>query len=256
MPICQLCQLDRELRKSHIVPESLHADLYNDKHQLMAITGRGAYGRKLLQNGIREPLFCEACEQHFNEYCEKPFLEEWVRAKPLPDPWTTNAVFWITVNYSSFKLFHLSVLFRAGVSTLPTYSEVSLGPHQEKLRQLLLNRDPGEFWQYPIFAYAVVHHQTKRLIPMVSQVQRSSFDGQRCYGMMYGGAEWWICVSSHRNQAFQAAALQSDGRMPFHAVPWNELAITQATANALWNPAPNQALQGTRRKRRAPELLR
>lgn len=186
-----------------------------------------------LQKGIREPLFCESCEQYFNEYCEKPFLEQWVRAKPLPNPWDTDDVHWVTVRYDTFKLFHLSVLFRAGVSTLPTYSEVSLGPHQEILRQMLLSRDPGEDWQYPIFAYAVIHHQTKRLITMVSQAQRSSFGGQRCYGIMYAGVEWWICVSSHRNAELQTAGLQSNGRMPFHAVPWNELPIIQAAANAL-----------------------
>lgn len=247
MAICQLCHLDRELRNSHIVPESLYADLYNDKNHLMAINGQGPRGWKPLQKGIREPLFCEACEQHFNEYCEKPFLEQWVVAKPLPNPWATNDVHWVTVKYDSFKLFHLSVLFRAGVSTLPTFSEVSLGPHQEKLRQLLLNRDPGEVWQYPIFAYAVVHHQTRCLISGVSQAQRSSFAGQRCYGFMYGGAEWWMCVSSHRNAELQAAGLQSDGRMPFHAVPWNELPIMQAAANALRNPAPNPAVHRTLR---------
>lgn len=142
----------------------------------MGITGQGRRGWKPLQKGIREPLFWEACEQHFNEYCEKPFLEQWVVAKPLPNPWVTDDdIRWITVKYDSFKLFHLSVLFRAGVSTLPTYSEVSLGPHQERLRQLLLERDPGDVWQYPIFAYAVIHHQTKRLSKFVEDKNLCNF---------------------------------------------------------------------------------
>lgn len=236
---CQLCHRDRELRNSHIVPEFLYAELYNDKNHLMGINGQGNRGWRALQKGVREPLFCESCEQHFNEYFEKPFREQWVIAQPLPNPWTDpDEVHWIDVNYSSFKLFHLSVLFRAGVSTLPTYGEVSLGRHQEALRQLLLKRNPGEFWQYPIFAHAVVHHKTKRLVPMVSQSQRSSFAVQRCYGIMYGGAEWWICVSSHRNYEFEKAALQPNGRMPFHAVPWNELSVVQSASEALRNARP------------------
>ena len=119
----------------------------------MGISGQGGRGWKPLQKGIRERLFCESCEQHFNEYFEKPFREQWVIAQPLPNPWTDESVHWVNVDYSSFKLFHLSVLFRAGVSTLPTYREVSLGKHQEKLRHLLLNRDPGEFWQYLVFRF-------------------------------------------------------------------------------------------------------
>lgn len=204
----------------------------------MAINGRGNRGWKAIQDGIKEYLFCETCEQHFNKYYEEPFRAQWVAAAPLPNPWDLSGVHWIKVDYISFKLFHLSVLFRAGVSSHPSYREVSLGPHQETLRQLILNRDPGSLHQYPVLAYAVIHHKTNRLIPMVSQAQRSIFGTQRCYGMIYGGAQWWVSVSSHRNVEFEQAALQPDGHMPFCAVPWNEIAVIQAASRALRTPYP------------------
>lgn len=200
---------------------------------MMAINGRGNRGWKPLQKGIRQHLFCEACEQHFNEYFEKPFRTQWILAKPLPNPWSANEILWVTVDYASFKLFHLSVLFRAGVSSLPTYAEATLGPHQERLRQLILNCDPGDATQYPVFGYAVVHHKTNELIPMVSQTQKSSFGGHRCYGMMYGGVEWWVSVSSHRNLEFEAVALRPDGQMPFHSVPWDEISVIQSASRAI-----------------------
>lgn len=235
MPKCRLCMNDRELRHSHIVPEFLYANLYNTKNHMMGVNGHGRRGWKALQNGAKEHLFCESCEQHFNEYFEKPFRKLWVDNCPLPDPWITNDVHWITVDYETFKLFHLSVLYRAGVSTLPTFAAVQLGPHKEKLRQLLLTRNPGEYFQYPVFGYAVVHHKTNRLIQMVSQAQMSRFGGRRCYGILYGGSEWWICVASDRNPEFEQAALQSDGRMPFAAVPWNEVAVIQEASKILNN---------------------
>ena len=240
MPLCRLCQNDRVLRNSHIVPEFLYERLYNDKGHMMSIHGLGHRGWQAVQKGLREPLFCESCEQYFNEYYEKPFYAEWVASFPLPDPWNVEDVHWISVTYSSFKLFHLSVLFRAGVSTLPTYAEVSLGPHQEKLRQLLLNRDPGKQWQYPVLGHAVIHHRTKQIIYMVSRAQQSSHSGHRCYGMMYGGAQWWVAVSSHQNQELQRISLRPDGRMPFHAVHWNELSVLQRASEALRNAAPNK----------------
>jgi hypothetical protein len=238
MPLCRLCHLDRELRNSHIVPEFLYNDLYNDKGHLMAINGLGNRGWKPLQKGAREYLFCEACEQHFNEYCEKRFLAQWVEAAPLPNPWNVEDVHWASFDYASFKLFHLSVLFRASVSTLPTFAEVSLGPHEERLRKILLSRNPGEYWQYPIFGHAVVHHKTKRLVPMVSQGVRSSLEGLRCYGMIYGGVHWWIGVSSHRNKGFEGACLQPDGQMPFTARPWNEVKVVQYAAEVLRHACP------------------
>ncbi len=78
MPICRLCNNERVLRNSHIVPESLYSNLYNEKGHMMGINGFGSKGWKPLQQGIREHLFCEACEQHFNEHFEKPFRKQWV----------------------------------------------------------------------------------------------------------------------------------------------------------------------------------
>lgn len=235
MALCRLCQEDRELRNSHIVPEFLYRELYNPKHQLMGIDGQGANGWALLQKGLREYLFCDSCEQHFNDYFEKPFLAQWIKASPLPDPWTATDVHWIQVDYASFKLFHLSLLFRAGVSSLPTFSEVSLGTHKEKIRELLLNCNAGETWQYPVFGYAVVHDKTNRLVQMVSKARQKKFGGRRCYGMMYGGVQWWVCVASDKNTEFEQFSLRPDGLMPFTSVPWNEAFAVQEASSALKN---------------------
>jgi hypothetical protein len=204
----------------------------------MGIHGRGRHGWKPLQQGIREPLFCESCEQHFNEYCEKPFRAQWVVASPLPNPWNVPEPHWVKLDHGSFKLFHLSVLFRAGVSTLPTFSEVSLGPHQERLRQMLLNRDPGEHWQYPIFGLVLVHHKTQRIVQMVTQGQQARLAGLRFYAMAYGGVQWWLGVSSQRNPALESVALQMDGRMPFAAINWNELGVMKSASMLLRDARP------------------
>lgn len=162
-----------------------------------------------------------------------PFRSTWVENCPLLDPWAKEDIHWIQVNYQDFKLFHLSVLFRAGVCRLPTFSEVSLGPHEERLRRMLLDHDAGPVERYPIFGYAVIHHKTKRIVQMVSKAQASRFGGHRCYGFMYGGVQWWIGVSSDTNHELQKIALRGDGQMPFTAVPWNEISVIQEASNAL-----------------------
>ena len=72
---CRLCRNIRQLRNSHIIPEFLYKPTYNRKGHAMGIHGRGNRGWKSLQKGLRDPLFCEQCEQHFNAYCERPFYE-------------------------------------------------------------------------------------------------------------------------------------------------------------------------------------
>lgn len=233
MDTCRLCKRQEDLRDSHIIPEFLYEDLYNDKHQVVGINGVGPRGRQLLQKGIREPLLCESCEQYINERCEKPFRSQWFDTSPLPTKWDIEDRHWGRFDYSSFKLFHLSVLFRASVSSLPTYRAVSLGPHEERIRAMILARDPGPPSLYPIYGYAVVHDETRALMRIVSAPEVMTFNGHRCYGIMFGGAHWYYDVSSHRNRHLEIAGLRADGRMPFHAVPWNEVGIVQDAADFL-----------------------
>lgn len=233
MPVCRLCLQESVLRNSHIVPEFLYEPLYNAKGQMMGINGQGSCGWRALQRGLREPLFCEPCEQHFNEHFEKPFKAAWVDVAPLPTPWPVDQVVWIDVDYPSFKLFHLCVLFRASVSSLPTFDQIDLGPHEENIRDLLFRNDPGPNWQYPVFGFAVLHHETKEVVPLISQGASGRLFGQRCHGMIYGGVFWWVCVGSHPNREFLQLSLRPNGRLPLGSSPWNQVSVIQAAAAAL-----------------------
>ncbi len=235
MPICRLCNKERELRESHIVPKFMYAELKNNNRQILAINGSGKRGRTLVQDGAKEHLFCEDCEQHFNKHFETPFRKYWIETPPLPDPWNDDNPRWIATDYKPFKLFHLSILFRASVSTLPIFNPINLGPHEEKIRLLLLNCDPGEYCEYPIAGYAVVHHTTRQLVKMISQPQVFRVGGKQCYSIMYGGVEWWMCVASDRNYEFEKFALQNDGRLCLSVFPWNEVAAVQKASRTLKN---------------------
>ncbi len=132
----------------------------------MGITGQGNKGWMSLQKGIREYLFCYDCEQHLNEKYEKPFLQQW-SIDSLPDHIKQDSAHSAVYDYRTFKLFHLSILFRSSVSSLPTFQEVNLGTHEECVRNMLIFEDPGQDWKYPILAFAVLNGRgevEKRLI--------------------------------------------------------------------------------------------
>lgn len=223
MAICELCEVDSALQESHIVPEFLYGDLYDEKHRMIGIHGLGRKGTQFVQKGIREKLLCFGCEQHLNDKFEKPFLKAWIESNPLPNPWKTDDVHWIKVNYREFKLFHLSVLFRAGVSTLPMFSEVSLGAHEKTMREMLLSCDPGPEDLYPVAACAVVHHTTNEIVQIVTRAQKGRLEGKRCYGIVYGGAQWWISVDKDPNLGFKGLSLLASGAMPIARILWNEI---------------------------------
>jgi hypothetical protein len=229
---CRLCLNEKKLCNSHIVPEFLYNDLYDANHKLMGITGQGNNKYIPLQKGIRENLFCFDCEQHLNDKYEKPFLKQWSIDSPLPSQMTHGSTFSATYDYFTFKLFHLSILFRSSISSLPTFQEVTLGIHEERIRLMLLNENPGKSWEYPILACVVLNGENveKRFI---SQPVNADHEGHMAYGQIYGGAMWWICTSSDQNNFFCRAGLQSSGHINMIAEPWNEIGVVQDASAAL-----------------------
>lgn len=235
---CRLCQNDRKLCSSHIVPELLYRDLYDKNHKLIGVTGQGNKGWKPLQKGIREDLLCFDCEQHLNDKYEKPFLKQWSIESPLPCHMDQDSVFSANYDYLTFKLFHLSILFRTSVSSLPTFQEVSLGKHEERIRKMLINEDPGQEWEYPIFAFAVLNGSNEVEKRFISQPISARYEGYKVYGQIYGGAMWWISVSSQRNDFFCRGGLQTSGKLTLLAEPWNEIGVVQDASIALTNKNP------------------
>ena len=231
---CRLCLKNRKLCNSHIVPEFLYGDLYNDDHKMMGINGRGNRGWKPLQIGSREHLLCSDCERHLNDKYEKLFHKQWLVDLPLPDRIPENAPHTVVYDYLTFKLFHLSILFRASVSSLPTFREVNLGVvHEERIRKMLISESPGQDWEYPIHAFAVLNGHGKVEKRLISCPISARYEGHITYGQIYGGAMWWILASSHRNDPFCRAGLQPSGEMTMIAVPWNEIGVMQDASTAL-----------------------
>src|SRR5574337_198522 len=135
--LCRLCKEEKDLKCSHIIPEFLYKPLYDAKHRAVSLSEieigqRRNFGKKrLIQKGLRERLLCSECEQLLNNRYEKYFKALWFDQGALPSTIESGVTFELHgLDYHKFKLFHLSVLFRAGVSSLPQFSQVKLGAHE------------------------------------------------------------------------------------------------------------------------------
>lgn len=97
-----------------------------------------------------QPLLCGDCEQRFGtleDYAKRFFYgnSDPIRLKlPLsPDPL-------FMADYAKLKLFQLSLLWRASEATGEYFSAVQLSVyHNERLRSMLYNEDPGKDYEYP-----------------------------------------------------------------------------------------------------------
>ncbi len=151
---CALCHKDKVLQNSHIIPEFCFQPLYDTLHRFHELPSDPEGKECLRQKGYREPLLCMDCETKFSVY--ESYANEVLFIK-TPDGEILGPGLSVIKNieYRRFKLFLMSLLWRMGVSTLDIFSEVKLGPHEERLRMALLADDPLDKCRYPCFFSAV-----------------------------------------------------------------------------------------------------
>ena len=190
---CKLCGQDRPLKKSHIIPEFMYSKLYDDKHRFHEIHVDSMTKNRLPQKGVRERLLCDECEQHFSKYERYASLVlnggyELIVKK------IDGILHFEGVKYDQFKLFALSILWRASVSTLKFFEEVNLGSHEEKIREMLLSGDSGKESDYP-FLLSPILHENEIQEALIVKPTASAVDQNEAYRFVFGGMAWVFVIN-------------------------------------------------------------
>jgi hypothetical protein len=234
-----MCLREQPLLRSHILPELLYRPLYGSTHRIRAISPDSRYLR-FVRKGLREPLLCADCERQLGEL-ESDFARTWFGAEGLPatipveidvdEARRTGGSVLVQaprVDYSRFKLFHLSVLWRASVSSRDEFREVRLGPHEERLRQMLLRGDPGGESDYRIGG-AVVRRDGTSMVEtgVVSVPSRVRAGDGWAYMSMYAGCLWAVFVSASARG--WSEVLQPDGAMVLWVIDMSDLRAVSDT---------------------------
>ncbi len=214
MKTCALCQKPAKLCQSHIIPEFCYTATYDEKGRASAVNPADPSDQRFVQKGVRSELLCEACERLINDRYEKPFKAYWYDGDALaPLRAGQQFAYLDNIAYGPFKLFHLSVLFRASVSDHANHHEVELGPHKDAIRQMVLKDDPGEEWRYPIMCSAIEGEGGGLWDEFVGPVHRVKHDRHWAYHFAFGGAQWVYVVSSHQSKATEGRRLTKQGRL-------------------------------------------
>jgi hypothetical protein len=203
---------------------------YDAKHRTLSIGLNQP--TKVLQKGVRERLLCDQCEGRLQKY-EDYFARLWFTDQVVP--LITSAPGYLPmagVDYAKFKLFALSVVWRAGASRLPEFAGMTLGPHQERIRQMILDGEPGTAHEYPIICELIVDTDSGALqdevlmAPMTIRVA-----GHNAARMMFAGVSWTILTSSHRAPDLDPLCLQEDGSIVMHVADWRSHADMSGIAD-------------------------
>lgn len=211
--ICKLCLLQKGLRHLHIIPEFCYKPLYDLKHRVIEISLEDSLEENFdLQKGYREYLLCGDCENLISKH-ETYFSNTWYQQKKLPDRIADELLEVNGLDYAKFKLFHLSILWRADISS--KFARVKLGHrHEETLRKMLLNGEPGPEDRYSFFT-AVLTHDNDNIVHslILKPVRRKSKDGHQIYVFTFGGCARYYFVSSHSTRNHLQFHFSHEGRL-------------------------------------------
>jgi hypothetical protein len=151
MGICRLCGNDRQLVDSHIIPKAFHRDLKGSSSGAPIIIGNNptAFPKKNPGGIYEEEMLCRPCEEIFgpwDDYGAQCLIQNYDRdAQPLlsfnGDILAYAFPMW---DEKRLRMFSLSLLWRAAVTTNEIFSRVTLGNSDlARLTERILSGDPG-----------------------------------------------------------------------------------------------------------------
>jgi len=214
---CALCSEAKPLQQSHLIPEFLYKPLYDPKHRLLETlvkvdtSGRPIREHGIKQKGYREPLLCSSCEGklgRWEAYAAAVFPRDAVTSpNAFPDCIRLRGL-----DYKPLKLFLLSLIWRCGAGSGP-FSTTDLGPHQERLRGMLLAEAAGTPLTYPCVVMAVTV-PGKHFRGLVVPPRRARVEGHHIWTLIGGGYVFSYYISSHPPPAtLNEVILSADGDM-------------------------------------------
>ncbi|MBU1055594.1 MAG: hypothetical protein KKC46_17490 [Proteobacteria bacterium] len=181
----------------------MYAHCYDVNHSYIEFDAeKGKYNKKR-RKGVYEKLLCKKCEEIIQEYEDYGKFILYDDAKPTigatPKPYTNEKY-----DYRLFKLFVLSLLWRASISTQNSFKFVSLGKYEEELRVMLLNGLETPINNYPICMYQThINKNPSNGVFMEIYPSKSKYDGRTVYQFIADGVFFFVGVRFHSLKIFK-----------------------------------------------------
>ena len=228
---CRLCKEDRQLRESHIFPEWLYKPLYDDKHRFFVFSTDANKRRGTRPKGIYERLLCHECEQRFSKW--EGYARDVFCRLPLKVIEDKQAVVFSGLKYTPFKLFQMSLIWRASITSRPEAHRIDLGPHTERMRKMLFEERPGKVHEYgSVLMLPALCQKLMQQFVYPPESLPTKIDGHSAYRAVFGGLFWLFIVSNHSARIpYKEVFLSKDGNLPVFKVEGPAVKFMQQLAS-------------------------
>jgi hypothetical protein len=193
---CKLCKEHKPLSESHIFPEWLYKPLYDDNHRFFVLSTDTNKRRGTRPKGIYEKLLCNECEQRFSRW--EGYARDVFHNLSLKVNEDERAVVFSGLQYTPFKLFQMSLIWRASISSRSEMHKIDLGPHAERIRKMILEDCPGEVYEYgSILMLPALSQELMQQFVYPPERLPTKINGHSAYRAVFGGLFWLFIVSNH-----------------------------------------------------------
>lgn len=170
MSVCKLCLREKELiNRSHLFPNFMYKGIGDDKNRMSEISSSEPIRKKTVQSGAyEEHILCADCDNNIlskleryanNNLYSQPFRSDNENFEQITNVHGINAIRCKSLDYTQFKLFLQSLVWRASVSEHDLFNNFKLTNEQaEQLRVSIYNSIPLEENEY---ACLIVTHQNE-----------------------------------------------------------------------------------------------
>lgn len=223
--LCKLCQEERELcNESHIIPNFLYKELFDDKHRIFRLSTDSPRIDNVSNGEYEGGILCFDCDNRvlggFESYASMVFHGgvRGISSQNFRKPDGLEFSRLGGIDYKKFKLFLLSLLWKASISSRPFFQHVSLGAYEEKIRRMLLNGDPGKANAYP----CVISSYRKRDLPneIIADPKKITTDGTLSFSFLVSGMLLVYKITENEQTDWVLeAAIKESGEMLIPHIP-------------------------------------
>jgi len=245
MTTCKLCLQNKKLiKKSHIIPDFMYrqSGLYDERHKLRRLTVKSIYKKvtdliSVSSGEYDKNILCATCDNEvigqYETYAREVLFGGKFSEHELPsfsniaNEDGSNYTLCQNIDYIKFKLFLLSILWRASISIRDFFQDVDLGPEkEEQLRGMILNNNPGSENDFPIFFYTYLNDNklSKDIIGMPNYVNN---EGIETNTFLMGGIFYVFYIGNNtlNNEDIRDQTINKNNQMRILHIPqgqgWN-----------------------------------
>jgi hypothetical protein len=209
---CKLCGLNTNLQESHIIPEFFYKPMYDQKHRFTVLSSDPDRPERYPRKGLREYLMCQSCDGKivgkYDDYGAKVIFG----GLKLETKIDGNALRIRGIDYPRLKLFFMSLVWRMGVADRKFWSQVSLGPFEQILRERLFKETPGAFYEFPCLPIGL--RLKGQIGHWMREIDKVRIEHSTVYRVVISGILFLFFVSKCRPpKILESLFLKEDGTM-------------------------------------------